>query len=466
MRTVLIPSNRLDEFIRIAGLEDHRSAISLGNWKLPDGKMYTQLPRWIDRLYHHPQMKIDNFPDEATPVDIQFNWALRDYQEQPMEDLKDSYTIYPALSGILHARPGAGKTVMAAYISSFVKKKVLVVLDNSTLTPQWEEAFLQATNVKSIGRIQGEKFDVDHDVVVAMVQTLMNRAQSRDAEFIDAFRKAGFGVVFFDECHKSACAEKYAKSTILMNRIHNLVGLTATPPIPNSTHELMLTHNIGPVISTMKGQEEKPTLAYIHYRSSLDKKQVRSVNGLYTGWTNRDGTQVKGDYVRAVAKYDSQIAGDPHYLNIIARASNHLISQGHRVIVIVKTIKQIDAVCASIKQNFPNLTPTPFHAKKPNIDRSKDNLIVATQKKASAGFDYKELSGLILATPMKGRTSLIQTGGRIMRSCAGKVQPIIYDLMDHTVKCMGPDMQAIKENVFMNEYGTLEVKNYNDITMR
>ena len=69
-------------------------------------------------------------------------------------------------------------------------------------------------------------------------------------------------------------------------------------------------------------------------------------------------------------------------------------------------------------------------SEKQDIDKEKDNIIVATYKMASHGFDFAELSCLILATPLKGRVSLIQTIGRILRLTLNKKQPLVFDLID------------------------------------
>ena len=459
MRSVLIPLSCFDSYIESNYLQDHKAAISLARWFI-NGQYWVQLPRWVDKAYPDPNILVTSHPDESKAIEADFIWELRDYQVEPMQQMMASYHAHGYLSGVLQALPGAGKTAMSAYLACQIKRKVLVLLDNSTLIPQWEDAFLQATTIKSVGRIQGTTFDVEHPVVIAMVQTLMNRAMDQDKAFMQAIRDAGFSVVFIDEVHKSGVAEKYAKSTSLMNRIHNFVGLTATLPSPSSTHHFMLTHNIGPVICTMKGQEDKPTMVFVHYKSGLDRKQCWAVQAAHDGFTTKTGVRVLGDYVRAIAKYNSLIVKDSIYLELIADAVNYLYSLGHRVIVITNTIKQIEAIVKIIRTKYGSLHVTPFHGKQPNIDKTKDKIIVATAKKASAGFDYEELSALILTTPMKGAISLIQTGGRILRSSTGKVTPVIYDLIDHNVPALGTGIINKKMSVFHNQYGKIKRLDY------
>ena len=49
------------------------------------------------------------------------------------------------------------------------------------------------------------------------------------------------------------------------------------------------------------------------------------------------------------------------------------------------------------------------------------------------GFDASNLTSLFLATPVKFSGRLIQYLGRVLRPCAGKVQPKVYDFVDNRV---------------------------------
>ena len=68
-------------------------------------------------------------------------------------------------------------------------------------------------------------------------------------------------------------------------------------------------------------------------------------------------------------------------------------------------------------------------------------------------FDYKELSSLIYACPLGGRVSLIQTAGRVLRECPGKITPRIRLLVDTTFPTQSlPECNRGKK-IFQEEFG-------------
>jgi superfamily II DNA or RNA helicase len=73
-------------------------------------------------------------------------------------------------------------------------------------------------------------------------------------------------------------------------------------------------------------------------------------------------------------------------------------------------------------------------------------------KFASAGFDYPQLSALILAAPLKGRTTLIQSIGRVVRSYPDKNNPIVIDLIDTDFPSLFESNINIKINVIKKEF--------------
>lgn len=69
-------------------------------------------------------------------------------------------------------------------------------------------------------------------------------------------------------------------------------------------------------------------------------------------------------------------------------------------------------------------------------------------------FDYKELSSLIYACPLGGKVSLIQTAGRVLRECPGKMAPRIRLLVDLTFPTQFlPEYHRAKK-IFKSEFGS------------
>jgi len=410
-------------------------------------------PRHIDRGY--PSTLFRDVKDSlwsAQTVDIEFTAGLRDYQEVAMGPIRDLWNNGNTISGVVEGRPGSGKTVFSAYITGMTKLKTLILLDNTQLMKQWIEAYEQFTNCTEIGTIQGKKFDTDCSVTIGMVQTFMSKARKGGQdrrEFYEKVREQGYGLVFFDEAHKSSCAPKYALSSLFLNT-PNLIGLTATPP-HNGLHKILIESIIGTNIALMKDYETIPKMHFVKYSSQLEKKKR---NKILWAYNSKEG----GDYIKLLAMHNSVIFDDPKWLEVVERIARQLVATKHRSIVITSTVKQVEGLVKHLQDK--GIPAVPFYAKKREFDRDKDVLLVATQKYASAGFDWKELSALVLACPMKGKTSLVQTVGRILRSCIGKEDPVVYDLIDSSFGKIFTSMIDDKMKVLTNEFDGVEYKVY------
>ena len=438
----IIDENRLGNYLRShPSLDEY---IDYGN--IPIVKKKALLPRHFYTNYPSSHLKVvhdPNFLEEKK--DIQFTVSLRDTQTEAMAKCKAFYKEDGYLSGIVDGYPGVGKSCCAAYIASFIGKKTLIILDNSKLVEQFQETFLNFTNTTRIGRIQGKVFDVDAPVVIAMVQTLMNRVKTDFTGFYTKMRNAGFGCVFYDECHKSGAAPLYATSALFLNT-KNILGLTATPTM-HGAHRILINNSIGDVIVSIKKYETTPTINFLKYTSDIPSQKAHVI-------ANMD------DYIQQMAIYNKYITTSQKWLDLIARTCKHSYQQGHKIIILAMTVKQITAINNELLRN--NLPSKLLYSKQTHVDKTKDKILVATQKYASAGFDFKELSTLILASPIRGRTSLVQSIGRILRRCEDKLQPKVWDLVDKRMGNLFTKTIDIKVNILTQEYKTVDVNVYSE----
>ena len=75
--------------------------------------------------------------------------------------------------GLLDLYTGAGKTVLALYLLSKIKKKTLIIVHKGFLLDQWIERINQFLPNAKIGKIQGQIIDIeDKDIVIGMLQSL------------------------------------------------------------------------------------------------------------------------------------------------------------------------------------------------------------------------------------------------------------------------------------------------------
>jgi superfamily II DNA or RNA helicase len=320
--------------------------------------------------------------------------------------------------GIVKARPGAGKTVMGIYIAVKSKRRTLIIIDNSNLLKQWTETILNFTNLKeeNIGIIQGSTFNVTEKtpIVICMVQTLVSKIKKDIKPFYIKIRDAGFDLVLADECHKSTTGPKYATASLLLNT-KNIIGLSATPFV-QSLHKLMLENTIGETISEDKNYELIPKIYFVKYDSGLTKQYGKRIS-------------MSTDFIKQRAMFNKAITNSTEYLQVITSLTKTLISNNHKIIIIAFTREQVDTISNTLDVNgVPNRQ---FFSQKRKIDKENDKVVVATYSFASHGFDMKQLSGIIIATPLSGMKSLIQCTGRILRSDDTKnQQPVVYDLID------------------------------------
>jgi superfamily II DNA or RNA helicase len=317
--------------------------------------------------------------------------------------------------GIIKGRPGIGKTVMAVALTVATKHKTLIILDNSNLIKQWTESIVKFTNVKEeeIGLIKGPKFTTTKDTqfTIAMVQTLMSKVKRDIKGFYGKMKKCGFDLVFFDECHKTTCGPKFAMASLFLNT-KNIVGLSATP-FADKLHKIFMENTIGNIIVEDANYDLVPTINLVNYNSGLTAKYGKFV-------------LAARDMIKQRARFISKLPESPSYKQLIIDLVKGLRKDGHVIIIIVFTKALVNLIHDWLKNE--GIESRQFYSQKTDIDKDKDNIIIATYAFAGAGFDMKRLSAAIIGTPLSGRKSLIQVIGRILRTYKGKRNPIVYDL--------------------------------------
>lgn len=376
------------------------------------------LPRHFYRNYQHPALirHVDkNF--QAKHLGLTFRGTLRakEGQDKIVAPFISRILNGNGSCGVLKARPGAGKTVMSIYIACATQKKTLITIDNTNLAEQWMNSILEFTNAteNDIGWIKGDDYNVDKPFVIAMVQTLVSRVKRDVREYYTRMVQAGFSLTFMDECHRSALGPQFAKASLLINT-PDIIGLSATPFV-QGLHEIVMHNVIGPVLSDTKHYDMKPEIIIVKYNSELTERYGKSVLAM-------------SDMLKRRARYNKVIVESTKYFELLCKLNAQMLHDRHRIINIVFTKDQVHKLSDHLK--FNNIENRQFYSQKREVDKETDNVLVATYSYAGAGFDFKALSGCIIATPLTGRKSLIQVIGRVLRSMEGKEKPKVYILVD------------------------------------
>ena len=406
------------------------------------------LPRLFAKNYPNKHLQIfSGNQDQFQPAEIkniEFTGKLRDEQVSIINILAKSYNANDCLNGIVKARPGIGKTVMAIYLAAQLKIKTLIIVDNQNLMKQWIQAILDFTNfsTKDIGIIQKKAFGVDKDIIIGMAQTLLRKVKSNIQENFKIIDKAKIGLVIYDEVHATSSAPVFSKVSLLF-RTKNIVGLSATP-FQTGFAEILMKNSVGEIISDSKNYDTKPEYRLINYKSELDNKKIYVMNQM-------------NDYLRKKSFYNKVIVSSPNYLNIIVNQTRKMVTEGHRIMILCFTKIQVTTISELLTER--GIENTMFYGDQREITY-KEKVLVATYSYAGKGFDYKELSCLILACPLAGKKSLIQVVGRILRRDLNKLNPVVIDLADLSVPGFTVPEIRMKRKVISDEFSCKIIDEY------
>lgn len=334
------------------------------NLILTDTKDVYFLPRLMSVNY--PSTHLVNYngnsPEEHKyeKVDIKFTSKLRENQVPMVGTVLDIYKKNGHVNGIIKAFPGAGKTVIAAYIAAQIGLKTLIVVDNSQLMKQWIKTFVDFTNltVDDIGIIQQKSFGVDRPVVIAMAQTIQSYLKKGVSDAFNLFDKAGFGVVFFDEVHTTSSANVFSKISLLF-RTRNILGLSATP-FNNGAAEILMYNTVGNLIYETKEYDTKPEYRLLYYKSNLDSKKIFVINKIQ-------------DFLHRKAMINKLIIDSENYKNLILNQTRKMRELGHRVIIICFTKIQVTTISELLTNN--GLINTRFYGDEREITYTESILV-------------------------------------------------------------------------------------------
>lgn len=397
------------------------------------------LPRYIYLRFPSKLLVVYQGKDIAVPydtIDLKFKGKLRPEQVPIMNYLMDIYKYNRAIAGILKARPGIGKTVMSTYLTTKLGFKTLIVVDNSNLLKQWVNAYYQFTDLtaKDISIFKQTLFETETPVTIAMIQTLTRRLKNDIKKTYDIINNNKFGFIIYDEVHNTSSATEFAKGSLLF-RTKNILGLSATP-FQTGVSELLMTYTIGDIIYETSDYDLIPEFKFVLYNSDLEDKYKYVINK-------------SQDYKIKKAVYNKAIINSDTYLEAIVDYTKKLLSDNHKIMILCFTKKQVETISNLLTNK--NIQNTMFYGNQKNINYD-EQILVATYSFAGKGFDYAELSAMILVCPLAGKKSIIQTVGRILRKSENKTPPVVIDLIDMSLPHMFLRELKIKKSIVKNEF--------------
>jgi superfamily II DNA or RNA helicase len=297
-------------------------------------------------------------------------------------------------------------TVMGLYIGAELKEKILVVVHTNVLLDQWIERIQMFLPNSRIGKIQGNKFDIqDKDIVIGMLQTIVSREYSNE-DF------NSFGTVIFDECHHLG-ARVFSKCfyKVITN---NMIGLSATVNRKDGLSKVF-KYFIGDIMYSMKKKlnEHDVCIKAVTFNSSSE---------LATEKHNRIGNLNLPGMLNNLVKIQDRNSLILNFIKEFIKEKRKIILLSHRIshLKYLKLLIEKENICTA------GLYIGGMKLKDLNETKTKD-ILLGSYNMVSEGFDEPSRNTLILSTPL---SDVQQSAGRILRK-QHDIQPVILDIIDN-----------------------------------
>lgn len=315
--------------------------------------------------------------------------------------------------GVLAAAPtGSGKTAMALYIVSVLRRKTLIIVHKEFLLNQWIERIQQFLPAAQVGTIRQDVVDVEgKDIVIAMLQTIYKKTE----EQIPSAVYDSFGLTIVDECHH-ICCRSFSKALFKVHTAR-MLGLSATP---------QRTDGLTKVLEWFLGRivVKPPT------DNAIPTPEVRIITALYDV-----PPEPKYNFKRQLILPDlinKVVADGTRTAQIVEIICDILRDEPSRQILVLSERR---AHCETLRDLLlteiggRTVTTGLYIGQMTNRALNEANgrdVIFATYQIASEGYDNPKLDTLVMAT---GRSNVVQTVGRVLRR-ANAHRPLIVDLVD------------------------------------
>lgn len=344
--------------------------------------------------------------DETTfPVMPPIAWrrgtTLRPYQTAALG------AWHRAVSGVIIAPCGSGKTTMGIGAVQKTGTRTLVLVHTLDLVRQWETRLDEQLVGAKCGRAPTTPGAAPRErVVIATVQQLARWSWSK----LHAWASA-FGLVILDEAHHAPAATFSFVLSALPARFR--LGLTATPDRADGMRQLMHAHlgEVAAEITTAQLERIGATLA----------PEIRYVP---TNWSPA------GD-----VPADEALAGADGRNRLIANLVRRQVADGRRVLVLVRRVEHAERLARAIGDKATkaaelvgSMRESDRHKRLTDFRYGKLQVLVATSL-ADEGLDLPEADTVVFASPSSNPGRVQQRVGRVLRPQKGK-RAIVFDLID------------------------------------
>lgn len=391
------------------------------------GSLYTPIG-FFDELWKFHPVPVDYTDFSVTrPIVIESDIKLRDYQQPVIRAVREH------LTGLIIAPCGLGKTSMGLQVIAELKQKTLWLTHSGELLQQAKDR-AESSMTCTTSTITEGKCDTSGDIVFATIQTVVKYIEK------DGLKQDIFGMVVGDEIHR-CCANP---STMQMFRqcieffnARYRIGLTATLHRADGLEDC-IKHIIGNVIYNIEKKGSDYVCIYNNeeiLRFPLAQFQVPARVKMFTTdyaiddkpiFSENGGTIVYASLITDIAmnkKRNSQLL-------------NTLNSIEGSTIVLSDRVEQLKYLCDNVYNGVQIDGSTPKKHRQKALDdvrKGKIKYLFASYTLCKEGLDLPILSNLVMATPVKDFSIVVQSIGRIQRPYEGKKVATVYDFVDVNV---------------------------------
>ena len=363
----------------------------------------TKLYHLCERMGENIQV-VDN-RRTLPPVNFSFAGELRPLQRQAVDN------VLTRDSGLLEAGTGAGKTVMGLYIIAQRKQPALVVVHTKELLNQWIdriESFLSIPR-NEIGIIGGGNFSIGTRITVAMIQTLVKKAD-QVAPYI--------GHIIADEVHRCP-AMQYVKALSCFDARYRL-GLTATPWRRDKLSKVIFW-----TMGDVTGRIDKQALVD---QGNLCQAEVRWVKTEFSPFSD-----ASAEYSKALSELTEDEARNRLICKTVAEHNGHGVSlilsdRKDHCSALQNILFDVHGIHAEVLTGSTN--PKDRERIIAALQEGECKYLIATGALIGEGFDLPGISTVFLGTPVKFSGRLIQYIGRALRPAPAKDRATIFDFVD------------------------------------
>ena len=366
-----------------------------------------------NKLYVPKFYGIEKFgkPDTNTilpgqDIDIDFSLKLKEEQIIPAEHTINAYK--EKGGGILSLPCGFGKTILALYFISVLKKRTIVIVHKEFLMNQWIERIKFALPTAKVGIIQGDKCEIENsDIIIGMLQTLSMKDFPSDA--FDSI-----GHVIIDECHRIP-SRVFSKALLKLNSTY-MLGLSATPNRKDGLTKV-LKYYIGDIIYSVKSNEKNIVKVNRYLLNSTDENYNKEIY-------NFRGQVQMPTMINNISFYFKRTK---LIMDIVIEEINK--NDNRQILILSDRKQQLEEMYnLAIKSGIESVGYYIGGMKKEKLkENEKCKILLGTFPMANEGLDIPTLNGLVLATP---KSDIIQSIGRICRVKHENIQPLIIDTVD------------------------------------